>query len=276
MSYFKTSYVEVYLQLYVPPNLLQSNFKTSYVEVYRIWLLCIRFSFSYFKTSYVEVYLNSFLAFMMSDRYFKTSYVEVYHEVDVKITGKNLHSKTSYVEVYPLPIFFDVFSISFQNILCWSLSIWIVHFYWFNRISKHLMLKFIRRSGRYYLSFWPHFKTSYVEVYRIRENRGRNRIQFQNILCWSLSRKIGEVQAYPHIFQNILCWSLSSTGREKDEIKIISKHLMLKFICIWYNNLCKFASFQNILCWSLSLLLFLLQHPALAFQNILCWSLSTS
>ena len=54
-------------------------------------------------------------------------------------------------------------------------------------ISKHLMLKFIHNSDKY--------------PYLI--------LQFQNILCWSLSFLFCHAFGYIFLFQNILCWSLS-------------------------------------------------------------------
>ena len=75
------------------------------------------------------------------------------------------HFKTSYVEVYPygLSIFTD--STEFQNILCWSLSVdQVAIICRSDRISKHLMLKFIQyRKGKGRNQ--NYFKTSYVEVY---------------------------------------------------------------------------------------------------------------
>ena len=95
----------------------------------------------------------------------------------------------------------------FQNILCWSLSCRDGTGIDFVFISKHLMLKFIATGMNIALAV-SHFKTSYVEVYRI------------SGFCASV--------VYP--FQNILCWSLSATFKLCHSGLHISKHLMLKFI----------------------------------------------
>ena len=72
--------------------------------------------------------------------------------------------KTSYVEVYRSGFSQRSIWFWFQNILCWSLSVYRVLHSRDPDISKHLMLKFIsnwtERSIRRY-----DFKTSYVEVY---------------------------------------------------------------------------------------------------------------
>ena len=76
-------------------------------------------------------------------------------------------------------------------------------------ISKHLMLKFIHNSDKY--------------PYLI--------LQFQNILCWSLSFLFCHAFGYIFLFQNILCWSLSQNSAVQALWNNqISKHLMLKFI----------------------------------------------
>ena len=97
-------------------------------------------------------------------------------------------------------------------------------------------------------------------------------------------------------FQNILCWSLSRKGSKNErKHKCISKHLMLKFIVSATHWLKAKYLFQNILCWSLSWSRLRYRkwktyfktsyvevyRPSGAgvnscnkFQNILCWSLS--
>ena len=57
---------------------------------------------------------------------------------------------------------------------------------------------------------------------------------------------------------------------------VISKHLMLKFICERIKTFTWITEFQNILCWSLSTRLCIIWNRYLLFQNILCWSLSQS
>ena len=144
----------------------------------------------------------------------------------------------------------------------------------YNSISKHLMLKFI--------SLWAinshpsfDFKTSYVEVYLARDLCQYGHIEFQNILCWSLSFSIIVFPSQSKQFQNILCWSLSGMGviqedreahfktsyvevylqkrRRTGSARDISKHLMLKFIDYFTDTKRNVLEFQNILCWSLSL-----------------------
>ena len=182
---------------------------------------------------------------------FKTSYVEVYLSLPLLLLRLFLHFKTSYVEVYPVAVSLIPFQMSFQNILCWSLS----------TLSKR---SFMQQKN---------FKTSYVEVYPAVTFPVCLVPSFQNILCWSLScvcsckhltdfiskhlmLKFIEIPRILHrstvAFQNILCWSLSSYRfiasesfsyfktsyvevylREFRKIsarKCISKHLMLKFI----------------------------------------------
>ena len=140
-------------------------------------------------------------------------------------------------------------------------------------ISKHLMLKFIDQAVQE-LILATNFKTSYVEVYLRCHIMCIYLSEFQNILCWSLSRTLPAGLSRIPRFQNILCWSLSSSGVGWQKFYIdfktsyvevylgikdsrfavlsISKHLMLKFIR-GINGLMKhFNIFQNILCWSLS------------------------
>ena len=118
-------------------------FKTSYVEVYHFW--------RYNSSSCSQISKHLMLKFIQKEYHrqqlhadFKTSYVEVYRTADVKSNIGLLHFKTSYVEVYPL--------------LCRARTDSL-------GISKHLMLKFIKKKG---------------------EEHGKGE-QFQNILCWSLS-----------------------------------------------------------------------------------------
>ena len=83
----------------------------------------------------------------LAEKNFKTSYVEVYPD------SSNCLLSTLYISKHlmlkfirgrnPVGIFFH----KFQNILCWSLSHW----------EKRLLNSF------------PHFKTSYVEVYHLRK-----------------------------------------------------------------------------------------------------------
>ena len=54
--------------------------------------------------------------------------------------------------------------------------------------------------------------------------------EFQNILCWSLSRTLPAGLSRIPRFQNILCWSLSLQQKQFLQALFISKHLMLKFI----------------------------------------------
>ena len=119
-------------------------------------------------------------------------------------------------------------------------------------ISKHLMLKFIGD----------------ISPFAIRL------IVFQNILCWSLSKKVKEAIGRLQVFQNILCWSLSSCRWIVRYPCRISKHLMLKFITVQPHNSFGTLQFQNILCWSLSRGCRRIQSWKSKFQNILCWSLS--
>ena len=77
---------------------------------------------------------------------------------------------------------------------------------------------------------WSYFKTSYVEVYLSSTNIPKGYLEFQNILCWSLSN-----------FWKRSCY-----------FRLISKHLMLKFIEDAAALTIYLKRFQNILCWSLS------------------------
>ena len=115
------------------------------------------------------------------------------------------------------------------------------------------MLKFIEKNQNW-LRLKVDFKTSYVEVYRSDSVTNRLKIEiskhlmlkfimyyrdainvlveFQNILCWSLSLDFWSSDNVILAFQNILCWSLS-------------EFLVVFLVCCFV--------FQNILCWSLSL-----------------------
>ena len=160
--------------------------------------------------------------------------------------------KTSYVEVYLSSTNIPKGYLEFQNILCWSLSNFWKRSCYFRLISKHLMLKFIEDAAAltiYLKRFqnilcWSlsntfrvpdrqilHFKTSYVEVYRVFRSRSISNY----IISKHLMLK----------FINVL-WTFVGL------LKKISKHLMLKFIALLERVLSPDSPFQNILCWSLS------------------------
>ncbi len=68
-------------------------------------------------------------------------------------------------------------------------------------ISKHLMLKFIFKISLSSQQKWD-FKTSYVEVYPFCSATDSSRRHlFQNILCWSLSRRQRAVQRCGYNFK---------------------------------------------------------------------------
>ena len=161
--------------------------------------------------------------------------------------------KTSYVEVYLSSTNIPKGYLEFQNILCWSLSNFWKRSCYFRLISKHLMLKFIEDAAAltiYLKRFqnilcWSlsntfrvpdrqilHFKTSYVEVYRVFRSRSISNY----IISKHLMLK----------FINVL-WTFVGL------LKKISKHLMLKFIALLERVLSPDSPFQNILCWSLSI-----------------------
>ena len=179
------------------------------------------------------------------------------------------------------------------------------------------MLKFIR-DGSVYCRSEENFKTSYVEVYphwqasqspiyfiskhlmlKFIANRikgGHLTIEFQNILCWSLSGYLFSSRPVRMISKHLML-KFISTGLHglKSFLEIskhlmlkfiktilvryakqykISKHLMLKFINNFVSLRGKYIQFQNILCWSLSGFAVPYILELNKFQNILCWSLS--
>ena len=96
--------------------------------------------------------------------------------------------KTSYVEVYLAPAKHDVINPPiFQNILCWSLS-------------PDLLFRF---------NWYLHFKTSYVEVYRLRQLWKSWQRRISKHLMLKFIQTLQTVCLAHCTFQNILCWSLS-------------------------------------------------------------------
>ena len=100
---------------------------------------------------------------------------------------------------------------------------------------------------------YSYFKTSYVEVYHGKDRKMSESISaFQNILCWSLScqQRTGWRQSiyfktsYVEVYPDLCGQAVANTS--------ISKHLMLKFIILFFKPAHFPSSFQNILCWSLS------------------------
>ena len=103
----------------------------------------------------------------------------------------------------------------FQNILCWSLS-WSRLRYrkWKTYFKTSYVEVYLPRSIRFRLNNL-NFKTSYVEVYRSKLFHVSDcSVEFQNILCWSLSILGGADPGNLTVFQNILCWSLSIQYRK--------------------------------------------------------------
>ena len=143
-TYFKTSYVIVYLHPGWRVSAHALYFKTSYVIVYRyrssevgscgiiskhLMLLFIPSPhiplslFLDFKTSYVIVYPVVLALVDGSITNFKTSYVIVYLRVHSMKLRRNVDFKTSYVIVYPYSCNNSGHCLAFQNILCYCLSI---------------------------------------------------------------------------------------------------------------------------------------------------------
>ena len=142
----------------------------------------------YFKTSYVEVYLvisgivavfyefQNILCWSLSQGRGDTPHI--YHipkHLMLKFIQSQCHT------IIPRPVF--------QNILCWSLSWCRIIIFRFGRISKHLMLKFIKNplfSILILASISKHLMLKFILVVLSQLD---HLLQFQNILCWSLSSK---------------------------------------------------------------------------------------
>ena len=187
-------------------------------------------------------------------------FVQISKHLMLKFIFRPLHSghalrwisKHLMLKFIPVSVTLACLFSSFQNILCWSLS-------------PDLLFRF---------NWYLHFKTSYVEVYRLQHLwsglcwriskhlmlkfiRGRNPVgiffhKFQNILCWSLSLTFGKcmirclhfktsyVEVYPtgrsgcwirfRISKHLMLKFIISGSRRRRGVVIISKHLMLKFI----------------------------------------------
>ena len=143
--------------------------------------------------------------------YFKTSYVEVYHLLSYNnlfqlIISKHLMLKfifsllfsffcCSRISKHLMLKFINLFwacrlQVSlFQNILCWSLSQSSNKRGVLLPISKHLMLKFIKNplfSILILASISKHLMLKFILVVLSQLD---HLLQFQNILCWSLSSK---------------------------------------------------------------------------------------
>ena len=186
-------------------------FKTSYVEVYRIGcafspgiilfqnILCWSLSMRKDDTELILSEFQNILCWSLSmERRIKEIRVLVFQNILCwSLSIAAIHDGEKVAE--------------FQNILCWSLSSSSQSGQReSNPISKHLMLKFIRCDGcndtgfidiskHLMLKFiimtakehmhYKDFKTSYVEVYQYLVRFPTAALQFQNILCWSLSNR---------------------------------------------------------------------------------------
>ena len=272
--YFKTSYVEVYLNGQRDAGTAAAAFQNILCWSLSECQRCDSTGFWNFKTSYVEVYRSKvdkdsngyliskhlMLKFIgvagwirsipaQISKHLMLKFIPVLHD----LSQSGTHFKTSYVEVYP----WCACPESRQN-----------------PISKHLMLKFIISH------FCNHLR----------------RQTFQNILCWSLSDSL--LPPVPQIgwFQNILCWSLSFCWTpSKVNSAVFQNILCWSLSCSLKNGNTFSIGFQNILCWSLSSIRkksytgktdfktsYVEVYPCTdyvtkivtEFQNILCWSLS--
>ena len=139
--YFKTSYVEVYLNPDPDCGALCIHFKTSYVEVYLVisGIVAVFYEF------------QNILCWSLSQGRGDTPHI--YHiskHLMLKFIQSQCHT------IIPRPVF--------QNILCWSLSKTDRVKTGRIDISKHLMLKFIVLTSLAEPDIL-YFKTSYVEVY---------------------------------------------------------------------------------------------------------------
>ena len=125
----------------------------------------------------------------LPDTYFKTSYVIVYHKYHFLVYMHLLYFKTSYVIVYHNAVLFPDGSVV---------------------ISKHLMLLFISIS--------------------IKLQALSNVISKHLMLLFIGNIESGTTANYE--FQNILCYCLSRFPNSRPSVYYISKHLMLLFIII--------------------------------------------
>ena len=133
----------------------------------------------------------------------------------------------------------------FQNILCWSLSMFRIIMLAGFQISKHLMLKFIPYHTFFLIPVSTISKHLMLKFIGKSGKRTGEERKFQNILCWSLSR-IG-LMLIPFFlsFQNILCWSLSISRKYWHRCLKISKHLMLKFIALIPSSTASYSYFKT-------------------------------
>ena len=119
------------------------------------------------------------------------------------------HFKTSYVEVYLFRWLYLLVMLWFQNILCWSLSIQAVRRNRHWKISKHLMLKFIK----------------IFEVFKECELLISKHLMLKFIERRWTRRRSGNI-----ISKHLMLKFIRTGSPEIREKMQISKHLMLKFI----------------------------------------------
>ena len=126
-----------------------------------------------------------------------------------------MHFKTSYVTVYLINVQEGSATVSFQNIVCYCLSLQYLHL--------QVLL--------------PNFKTSYVTVYPCGKARAtkRHKISKHRMLLFIIEFKVSTGQYTA--FQNIVCYCLSTTNSIYLRSMLISKHRMLLFIYNLIHNI---------------------------------------
>ena len=143
--------------------------------------------------------------------------------------------------------------LQFQNIVCYCLSLSPVLF---SVITNHFKTSYVtvyRRFRKSRKKTHCYFKTSYVTVYPTGYSVDIAINQFQNIVCYCLSKKMHMKMAFTpnfktsyvtvyqstvqilygnFLFQNIVCYCLSGIALLPHQWFLISKHRMLLFI--WF------------------------------------------
>ena len=118
---------------------------------------------------------------------FKTSYVTVYH-----IRGSDYRncweiSKHRMLLFIFTPAAFMISLSTFQNIVCYCLSLQYERDKWHKHISKHRMLLFIKQAGSsqtYSFSISKHRMLLFIRAQSIEDSEAE---EFQNIVCYCLS-----------------------------------------------------------------------------------------
>ena len=207
-------------------------------------------------------------------QHFKTSHVIVYRWNTLLMFVQVYYFKTSHVIVYP----------------------WTLQLARYGRISKHLMLLFIRKGVNAISIVWGFQNISCYCLSKAGDYVVLLPDGFQNISCYCLSIMTERLEATIKAFQNISCYCLSFSEERhvKKEHNFKTSHVIVylfpaipKFCWLKFQNIScyclslepvswvvRIAVFQNISCYCLSSLECLQWTVSPRFQNISCYCLS--